>query len=67
MLSEREARIVMNHVILTPEVIKALDELETKGAIRKEKNVLVGVNKFRYHLTEIGANLVDMIKESPNA
>ena len=57
----------MNHDILTPDVIKALDELEAKGAVKKEKNILIGVNKYRYTLTDIGANLVTMIKENPNA
>jgi len=63
MLSERERLIIMDHDILTPDVIKALDDLASKGAITKEKNILVGVNKHRYRLTDIGSNLVTMIKE----
>jgi hypothetical protein len=66
MLAEREKNIIMNHDVLSLEVIKALENLESKGAISKEKNILIGSNKYRYRLTDTGSNLVALIKENLN-
>jgi DNA-binding HxlR family transcriptional regulator len=65
-LSERGGRADMKSNILSNHVLDALDALQKKGAISKTR--LIGNEEtYQYNLTSIGTNLVDLIKENPNA
>ena len=51
----------IDHNGLSPQAIEALDKLEKKGAISKVQ--IIGTSKtFQYKLTNIGSNLVDLIR-----
>jgi hypothetical protein len=64
-LSERGNEVDIDHNGLSENVIKAINELETKMAILSIK-VIGTSNTYQYKLTPIGINLVDMIRKQVN-
>ena len=64
-LSERYGESNLNHKGISEDAQKALDRLASKGAV--SRIILIGSpDTYRYTLTSMGTNLVDLIKEQSN-